>query len=432
MVFSSLDVIWSQSPSARTWTLSVLLVALTGFLWSLVRRSFRTKLGAEVIGNGKTPACLPELLKDDLSTPRSGNGVVNGFAFAREISVPFDVGDVRVSKILVHPIKSCRGTSVQASRYTLEGLENDRKWCIIEQESHAVITAREVAKMVLITPRIEADPTSSYGGRLVISFPEDSGCDTLSVPLNPTPDILANWPIIDECVMFKIMQVQGYVCASLDPGARTPSAILSQYFGQPVHLVMKGPRVRSCPPTHAFPDLKASAVFQDGYPFLVASEESLDEVGRVIGAYAASESPEAQIGQLDRDRWRAGDIKIERFRPNIVFKGSGVPFAEDMWRQVVIHPIPSSEPPEDAHEEEVRTFTLVSKCARCLLPNVDTVSGTRDAAVPYKVLLKFRRNKDPGRMSKPCFGCNAVVDGEGVVKVGDRVTVKEWASGIGV
>ena len=88
-------------------TLSVLLVALTGLVWSLVRRSLRTKLGAEVIGNGKTPghACPPELLKDDFSTLKSGNGVVNGFAFDREISVPFDVGDVRVSKILVHPIK---------------------------------------------------------------------------------------------------------------------------------------------------------------------------------------------------------------------------------------------------------------------------------------------------------------------------------------
>ena len=115
MVFPSLDVIqhWSTQPSsARTWTLSVLLVALTGLLWSLVRRSLRNKLGAPVIGNGtrncKTSqaVCPPELLKDDLSTvPRSGNGVVNGFALDREISVPFDVGDVRVSKILVHPIK---------------------------------------------------------------------------------------------------------------------------------------------------------------------------------------------------------------------------------------------------------------------------------------------------------------------------------------
>lgn len=47
--------------------------------------------------------------------------------------------------------------------------------------------------MVLITPRIEPDPASPYGGRLVVSFPEDSGCETFAVPLNPTPDILENW-----------------------------------------------------------------------------------------------------------------------------------------------------------------------------------------------------------------------------------------------
>lgn len=63
---------------------------------------------------------------------------------------------------------------------------------------------------------------------------------------------------------------------------------------------------------------------------------------------------------------------------------------------------------------------------------MDTRTGARDAAVPYKVLLKFRANKDPMQKSKPCFGCNAVVGGEGVVRVGDRVEVLEWASGIGV
>ena len=56
-------------------------------------------------------------------------------------------------------------------------------------------------------------------------------------------------------------------------------------------------------------------------------------------------------------------VRLGRFRPNIVFKGSGVPFAEDMWRRVVIHP---SGPSEDV-SEELRTFTLVSKCARCLV-----------------------------------------------------------------
>ncbi|KAI9067205.1 hypothetical protein FKP32DRAFT_1588842 [Trametes sanguinea] len=423
---SSWHALHDSSPASLTWTASVLFLSLAGLLWSLSRKAGPQR---KFTGPGNGVACPPEQLKDDLRNPKE---VANAYAFERELTVPFDVGDVRVSKILVHPIKSCRGSSLQEARYTPEGLENDRKWCIIEADTHTIITAREVSKMVLISPRIEVDPSSPYGGRLVVSFPEDSGCETFAVPLSPTQEMLADWPIIEDCTMFRTDLVDGYVVSctidSPEPTPRTPSEILSDYFGRAVHLVMKGPRARACPPTHAFPDLKETAKFQDGYPFLVASEESLGEVRRVVSAFAQDESPEARIGGIDRDRWKDGGVEIERFRPNIVFKGSGVPFAEDMWRRIRIHPADATE----ATSDDSRTFTLVSKCTRCLLPNVDTTSGTRDAAVPYKVLLKFRRNKDPARMSKPCFGCNAVVGGVGIVRVGDRVEVLEWASGIGV
>ncbi|KAI0658302.1 MOSC N-terminal beta barrel domain-containing protein [Cubamyces menziesii] len=420
---------WHTGPSDSTsfsWTASVLILSLVGLAWSLSRKS-STRLRTGIGTNGIAPVCPPEQLKDDLK-----GGVANAYALERELTVPFDVGDVRVSKILMHPIKSCRGTSLQEARYTPEGLEYDRKWCIVEAESHNIITAREVGKMVLITPKVEVDAASPYGGRLTVSFPADSDCETFSVPLNPTDDLLASWPVIEECRMFGVYLVEGYVVSStLDgPGSRTPSEILSDYFGRAVYLVMKGPRPRECPPTQAFPKLQETAKFQDGYPFLVASQESLEEVRRVVSAFAQDESPEAKIGGIDRERWRDGGVEIERFRPNIVFKGSGVPFAEDMWRRVRIHPSESES--MDASADEARTFTLVSKCTRCLLPNVDITTGARDAAVPYKVLLKFRRNKDPARMSKPCFGCNAVVGGTGVVRVGDRVEVLEWAGGIGV
>ncbi len=112
--------------------------------------------------------------------------------------------------------------------------------------------------------------------------------------------------------MFGTYVVQGYVCPSSEPGTRSPSEILSDYFGRAVHLVMKGPRVRPCPPTWAFPDLEASAVFQDGYPFLVASEESLQEVRRVVSQFAQDETPAGRIGGIDRERWRDGGVNIER------------------------------------------------------------------------------------------------------------------------
>ena len=62
------------------------------------------------------------------------------------------------------------------------------------------------------------------------------------------------------------------------------------------------------------------------------------------------------------------------------------------------------------------------------LPNVDPQTGVRDPAVPYKVLMKFRTGIDPANMNKPCFGCNGVVDGSGIVRVGDGVRVVSLAT----
>ncbi|KAG5719857.1 hypothetical protein E4T56_gene16169, partial [Termitomyces sp. T112] len=83
-------------------------------------------------------------------------------------------GTVRVAEILIHPIKSCRGTSVQSCKYTPLGLENDREWCFVDTAKNAIITAREFPKIVLIAPRIEHDPASPHRGSLLVTFPPDA------------------------------------------------------------------------------------------------------------------------------------------------------------------------------------------------------------------------------------------------------------------
>ena len=50
-------------------------------------------------------------------------------------------------------------------------------------------------QMVLISPHIEYDETSLYGGKLVVSFPPESGCQTFEVPLSPTPDVVSQWEL---------------------------------------------------------------------------------------------------------------------------------------------------------------------------------------------------------------------------------------------
>jgi len=295
--------------------------------------------------------------------------------------------------------QSCRGVSVQSAKYTPEGLQNDRLWCIIDAEKVLVITARDVPKMVLITPSIGKD------GTLNISFPEGSGCDPFSIPLQPTDDVLKAWTFLPKITLWPTHEpIDGYICKSVAGHHESPSAILSKYFQKPVHLVFKGPNPRSIDPTASFPDLKATAKYQDMYPLLVLSEEST----KVIDAEVRS-----RVGTQEIDeQWRKQDVVIERFRPNIVFKGGG-PFAEDQWEEICIG------------SESTPSITLVSKCTRCLLPNVSPQTGERDKAVPFKALMKFRTGLDPTYKLKPCVGCNGVPAGDGVITVGNWVYIKK-------
>ena len=103
-------------------------------------------------------------------------------------------------------------------------------------------------------------------------------------------------------------KVDGYICQSKDSSDPfAPSQILSRDFNKDVHLIYKGPRPRPCQPTLDFPELNASAVFQDGYPLLVASEESLK---------AIQEQIKGQIGVQGVDEhWAQDDLEMTRYVP---------------------------------------------------------------------------------------------------------------------
>ncbi|KAF9532098.1 MOSC N-terminal beta barrel domain-containing protein [Crepidotus variabilis] len=307
-------------------------------------------------------------------------------------------GVITVSKILIHPIKSCKGLSVESVNYTHEGLENDRLWCVIDATKRTVITARESPKMVLILPTVKSD------GTLRVSFPNDSGCEPFSVPLNPDEEVMRTWESIPDLKLWST-PIDGYISEAISGPKGTASAILSKYFEKPVHLLFKGPEPRIVEPTAAFPDLAATSKYQDMYPMLILSEESTIEVEKQLRGYVGTQGIE--------ERWKSDSIVIERFRPNIVVKGGG-PFAEDEWEEISIGD-PGSAP----------RITLVSKCTRCLLPNVDPATGEKDKAVPFKVLMKFRTGLDPKHKMKACVGCNAVPSGNGTLRVGDIVHVRK-------
>ncbi|KAF9469582.1 MOSC N-terminal beta barrel domain-containing protein [Collybia nuda] len=316
-------------------------------------------------------------------------------------------GAVRVAGIFIHPIKSCRGLPVETANFNTEGLEFDRKWCVLDVNANRILTAREFPRLVLIVPTIEFDETAPHKGLIHVNFPEDSDTPSFSIPLEPTEEMLSTWEILPQITLWpKHDLVDGYIGQSLTSPADTPSTILSKHIGKPVHLIYKGPRARKVLATPDFPDLKGATWYQDLYPMMVLSAESMEEVNQEV---------KQRIGlQGISEAWKEDNVVIRRFRPNVVLSGGGS-FAEDNWEEIKIG------------SQDAPSIMLVSKCVRCLLPNVSPDTGEADKAVPFKVLMKFRTGLDPENKLNACVGCNAMPDREGILKVGDPVYVqKMW------
>lgn len=332
---------------------------------------------------------------------------------------------LKITKILVHPIKSCKGTSVQEARYSPEGVEYDRRLVIVDAKTHVAITARDISKMLLIDPKIYVDESDPYGGRIVISFPADSDCEAFSIPLRPTQDLLETWPIVDNAVVWESTN-DGYVVQSLDPdatyGPDTPSETLSNFLGRSVLIVAKGPRLRWVVPTTNFPKLRANAAFHDGYPVLVATDSSLEDIAKRVQLAAKTEGDGEdtfKIHGLDKDFWKEKEFAMERFRPNIVIGGEGlVAYDEERWEEIEVG-------------QDHGRMLLVSLCYRCQMPNIDVETGEEDTSIPSQILNKYRRSQLENP-SASCFGINTCPLDFGILRVGDPVKVNRWVKRGGI
>ncbi|KAJ9476802.1 MOSC domain-containing protein [Pseudozyma hubeiensis] len=224
----------------------------------------------------------------------------------------------------------------------------------------------------------------------------------------------------------------------------TPSEWLSRFLGYPALLlhfdttssttrdafpIFKPPTDSSLWSTNDRSELhrKRGIEFQDEYPLLVASQESLDFVrSQLFSALASSDSDGRggrRITGIDATKWSSPEaLNMARFRPNIVIKGNGeLPaFSEDSWERIWILPNSSQESSVKA------ILQLVARCQRCLLTAVDPISAEKDPSVPLKLLNRSRMRikkvagvEGGNGRAGPCFGMYAIPlplgdsDGEG-------------------
>lgn len=174
--------------------------------------------------------------------------------------------------------------------------------------------------------------------------------------------------------------------------ARLADEVAADWFsaaiGRPLRLVyLDDPHKRPVDPGYAEPDDVVSLA--DGFPLLLATEESLAQVNTWIAA-----GPRAEDGPLP----------MTRFRPNLVVRGAE-PFAEDGWRRVRVGEV---------------VFRVVKPCDRCVLTTIDP-----DTAVRTKEpLVTLARHRKQG--SKILFAMNVIPEAPyGTVRLGDPVEVLE-------
>ncbi len=281
-----------------------------------------------------------------------------------------------VRALVFYPIKSCGGTALAAAEIGPRGIVHDREFMVVDTRGE-FRTQRELPRLALIRPRLEnapGDGNASVGETLHLTAP---GMPLLVVPVRRVGEERRVVVWSDTCRAID----QG------DPAARW----LTAYLGTDCRLVrLADDFVRRVDSRYAI-GAGDHVSFVDGYPLLLASEESLAELNARL----------------------ATPLPMNRFRPNVVVGGSGEPWLEDRVRTLRIGGI---------------VFHVVKPCSRCATTTVDQETA-QTGPEPLATLATFRR-----RGTKVFFGQNLIHAGPGVIRVGDAVEVLEWqqeADGLG-
>jgi uncharacterized protein YcbX len=258
---------------------------------------------------------------------------------------------VSLRSVHVYPVKSCAGVQPRDALLVETGFDLDRAWMVTDRD-FAFVTQRELPRMALIQPTLKSE-------EMVLR----------------APGMLALHIALDRVEASCRARVWNDVVGAFDMGDLC-AQWLSDFLGRPLRLVRFDPEQRRVADRKWTGTLDADTSFQDGFPLLVVSGASLDELNRRLGAIDVPA------------------VTLSRFRPNLVLDGLDA-HGEDHLDELVF----------DSAEGMVR-LKLVKPCARCPIPDVDPLTAEPGHAVG-DVLATYRADARLG--GALTFGMNAVV-----------------------
>lgn len=238
---------------------------------------------------------------------------------------------LKLSEIYIYPIKSLGGIRLEKANITTRGLENDRRFMLVD-ENGQFLSQREYPQLAIFQTEIEGD---------FLKITDKKTGQNLKVNLSPNSQSLALSVTIwdDTTTAIEVSQ--------------EASEWFSQALGIPARLVyMHEESQRKVESNYALTGDDITS-FSDGYPILIVGQSSLDDLNNRL------ENP----------------VNINRFRPNFVFT-DGEPFEEDAWHEFTVG--------------DVRFFG-VKPCSRCIMTTIDQETGEKKGKEPLLTLNKYRK-----------------------------------------
>ncbi|MCE2570621.1 hybrid-cluster NAD(P)-dependent oxidoreductase [Motilimonas eburnea] len=266
------------------------------------------------------------------------------------------VAQAKLSQITVFPIKSTAGMHLNHAFVEELGLLFDRRFVLVDHKGK-FITARTQPTLTLVHSAL------SENG-LHVRAPN---MPALEIDKRAFGHLYLDVEIWGT-------QVSGQWCH------KDYDTWFSDYLGLPCRLLYFAEQSE-----RLVKDRQTQVAFADGYPLLLISQASLDDLNE-----RADES-----------------VTMDHFRPNLVVSDCTA-FAEDSWKTIQIG--------------EVR-FSVVKPCSRCIFTTLDPFTGIKsELNEPLNTLQKYRKGSD----GQVYFGQNLIALNEGKISVFDKVEVLEY------
>ncbi|KAL8767578.1 MAG: hypothetical protein Q9209_005950 [Squamulea sp. 1 TL-2023] len=346
---------------------------------------------------------------------------------------------MKVKQLYIYPIKSLRAVPLSSAILTPTGFPYDRRFMLFKIEQDGPQSERKLTRMtVTYFPQMGlfTQEVNSSQGQFTVTFTpprstreEKSEQKTLSLSLEPAFDTLEEVDVslhgsdakamnmgkeindwFSSCFGWEVMLVylpSGHtrrVLGNLAPNSANSNqeaAIVGQdswfsTFTNFVPNILQG---------HDVKEKSEGITFADCAPYLVITQESLDDVTTRL------------VTGLQAD--------VTKFRPNIVLEGAESPYEEDYWGAVSILS-------ESIHPVDI---VLTQNCLRCQSLDIDYSTGTYGKGDKGTVLKKLMRDRrvDEGKKYSPVFGRYGFLaekEGSpeargGSVMIGDEVRVSK-------